>query len=475
MTKEKYQVLARRYRPKTFSEVVGQEATVTTLKNALRFDKAAHAYLFCGSRGVGKTTLARLFAKALNCLEKGPDMEPCNRCQSCLEIGTGQSLDVIEIDGASNRGIDDIRAINETALYSPSSGRYKIYIIDEVHMLTKEAFNALLKTLEEPPERAKFFFATTEAHKVLPTIISRCQRFDLGRIQLSQMTGKLQEIATDLDRVVEPEALHLIASFSEGSLRDAESLLDQILVFAEKTITAEVVRTALGLISQDHFFALDKAFSASKAPYAFELVETLFQSGKDLPHFYEQLIEHVRNLSLARLLGESALPFPPELSARYHQSALLYASSQCLYLLEYLLRSESQLQKSACQRVALEAILLHYIQSKNRIPTEVLIRRLSEMEEALKAHPGAFPEVREPKPIPKDPSPPPVEVKPALVTLKAVPFNPFKAEVPLEAPPSPISEILPAKREVAPVSKEASARYDTLIRFAAVELEGKLH
>jgi DNA polymerase-3 subunit gamma/tau len=480
MTSAKYQVLARRYRPKTFAEVVGQEATVTTLKNALRFEKAAHAYLFCGSRGVGKTTLARLFAKALNCLERGPDMEPCNRCQSCLEIGTGQSLDVIEIDGASNRGIDDIRAINETALYSPSAGRYKIYIIDEVHMLTKEAFNALLKTLEEPPERAKFFFATTEAHKVLPTIISRCQRFDLGRIQLSQIVGKLQEIATDLGRTVEPEALHLIASFSEGSLRDAESLFDQILVFAEKTITAEVVRTALGLIPQDHFFALDKAFAEARTPFAFELVEILFQSGKDLPHFYEQLIEHVRNLSLARLIGEAALPLPPELSARYLQSARSYAPSQCLYLLEYLLRAESVLQKSACQRVALEAILLHYIQSKNRIPVEVLVRRLSEMEEALKGQgmgviqaAPPLPERKEAPPEAIQAGPPPAPAAPLV--LKAAPFNPFKVEVAEEAPPSPISEILPAKREVKPIPKGANARYDTLIRFAAVELEGKLN
>ena len=354
MTTTKYQVLARRYRPQRFCEVIGQEPAVTTLKNALRFGKAAHAYLFCGSRGVGKTTLARLFAKALNCLEKGADMEPCNQCSSCLEIGTGQSLDVIEIDGASNRGIDDIRQINETALYSPSLGRYKIYIIDEVHMLTKEAFNALLKTLEEPPEKAKFFFATTESHKVLPTIVSRCQRFDLGRIQLSQITSKLEQIASDLERTAESEALHLIAAFSEGSLRDAESLFDQILCFAEGTVTAAAVRTALGLISQEHFFALDQAFSEAKAPFAFELVSILFSSGKDLSHFYEQLIEHVRNLSSARLLlgeeGKLALAF------RISQPATsnLRASTpffQCLYLLEYLLRAESQLQKSACQRV----------------------------------------------------------------------------------------------------------------------------
>ncbi|MBU6447179.1 MAG: DNA polymerase III subunit gamma/tau, partial [Verrucomicrobia bacterium] len=209
---KRYQVLARKYRPQSFRDVLAQDAAVTTLKNAIRFDKVAHAYLFCGSRGVGKTTLARLFAKALNCQSLTADFEPCNQCSSCHEISSGQSLDVIEIDGASNRGIDDIRQINETVGYAPSRGRYKIYIIDEVHMLTKEAFNALLKTLEEPPEQAKFFFATTEAHKVLPTIISRCQRFDLARIPPSLIVSKLGEIALDLNRMVDKEALELIAA-----------------------------------------------------------------------------------------------------------------------------------------------------------------------------------------------------------------------------------------------------------------------
>ena len=521
MTSTKYQVLARRYRPKAFSEVVGQEPVVTTLKNALRFDKAAHAYLFCGSRGVGKTTLARLFAKALNCQERGADMEPCNRCSSCLEIGTGQSLDVIEIDGASNRGIDDIREINETALYSPSAGRYKIYIIDEVHMLTKEAFNALLKTLEEPPEKAKFFFATTEPHKVLPTIISRCQRFDLGRIQLSQIIGKLEEIAADLGRTAEPEALHLIAAFSDGSLRDAESLFDQILCFAENAVTAAIVRTSLGLIPQEHFFALDKAFAQARAAFAFELVELLFASGKDLHHFYEQLMEHVRNLASARLVGESGLSLPPDLKAKTLQSARLYAPSQCLYLLEYLLRQESHLQKSACQRVALESILLHYIQSKNRIPIEVLVRRLTEMEEALKSkEPSMAPASeglkKEPLPEPtlktssltpsiiESPAPNPEIANPAAseplkflpptenltpeaappprpLSLKPTPLNPFKKAEKITKPEVAKSE--PVKPEPAqaqpepakgPIPQGSQSRYDTLMRFATVELEGTL-
>ena len=185
-----YQIIPRKYRPQAFSSIIGQEAIVITLKNAIRLKRLAHAYLFSGSKGTGKTTLARLFAKALNCKHLDQDGEPCNQCPSCLEITSGHSLDVLEIDGASNRGIDDIRQINETIGYAPASGEYKIYIIDEVHMLTKEAFNALLKTLEEPPPHVKFFFATTEPHKVLPTILSRCQRFDLNRIPEEAMQQK---------------------------------------------------------------------------------------------------------------------------------------------------------------------------------------------------------------------------------------------------------------------------------------------
>ena len=477
MTK-RYQVLARKYRPQAFRDVVGQEAAVTTLKNAIRFDKVAHAYLFCGSRGVGKTTLARLFAKALNCQSPTPDFEPCNQCPSCLEIASGQALDVIEIDGASNRGIDDIRQINETVGYAPSHGRFKIYIIDEVHMLTKEAFNALLKTLEEPPEKAKFFFATTEAHKVLPTIISRCQRFDLARIQPDLIASKLNQIAIDLSRTVEPEALQLIATFAEGSLRDAESLFDQILCFSEHTITASIVRQSLGLVPKELFLKLDEAFSNYHLPYAFELVDQLFQTGKDLSHFLEQLIEHYRNLTLAKMQNVPSL----------------YTQQQLLHILDLLINAEATFQRSAFQRIALESLLLQIIRSKNRIPTEVLIRALKS-ETDFKSEVKIEPALPVPLPLPVSESPPPkAEVKiepapPVTVTvtvpvpvpvlpspvppsppsLLPTPFNPFtakKEEVvaappPLPTPPSP--PLSPSKHP---------SYYDTLMRFAAVELEG---
>ncbi len=498
---KRYQVLARKYRPQAFRNVVGQEAAVTTLKNAIRFDKIAHAYLFCGSRGVGKTTLARLFAKALNCHALNAELEPCNQCSSCKEIASGQSLDVIEIDGASNRGIDDIRQINETVGYAPSHGKFKIYIIDEVHMLTKEAFNALLKTLEEPPEQAKFFFATTEPHKVLPTIISRCQRFDLARIQLEPIAAKLQQIATDLSRTADPGALQLIAAFSEGSLRDAESLFDQILCFSDAAITASVVRQALGLVPQEIFTSLDQAFSNYDLSYAFELVDQLFQTGKDLAHFLEQMIEHYRNIVNAK-----CRPFDS------HPSAKLYTQQQALHILDLLIQAESTFQKSSFQRISLESILLQIIRSRNRIPVEVLIRHLMDNAEKINLSTAAAgstlkEEVLTAPAVPLETiraAPPPLSnpikeaesaplqkeekreavfeppftqqvqpVKKEIVKLdEPVLSNPIKEpEAPCIAPPIQKEEEKTCS-EPSHLAQKHPSHYDTLMRFAAVEFEG---
>ncbi len=250
-----YQIISRQYRPSTFAQIVGQDPIVETLKNALRKKKIANAYLFCGGRGSGKTTLARVLAKALNCTALTAEAEPCNGCPSCLELQAGRSLDVLEIDGASNRGIDDIRNLNETVGYAPATGKYKIYIIDEVHMLTKEAFNALLKTLEEPPAHVKFFFATTEPHKVLSTIVSRCQRFDLKAIASEAICKKLKTITDDLGIECEEALFSLIADRAEGSLRDAESLLDQAICWASGPITADGFSAALGIPPRSVFFA----------------------------------------------------------------------------------------------------------------------------------------------------------------------------------------------------------------------------
>ncbi len=296
-----YQNISRKYRPQTFKSIVGQDAIVTTLKNAIKLGKIAPAYLFCGCRGTGKTTFARLFAKALNCQALTEDFEPCNQCPSCLDITQGRSLDVMEIDGASNRGIDDIRQINETVAYASASSKYKIYIIDEVHMLTKEAFNALLKTLEEPPSTVKFFFATTEPHKVLPTITSRCQRYDLHRLTADQIMTKLGQIGADLGATVEKEALQLIAHVAEGGLRDAESLFDQLLCYTNGPLTYDETAKILGISPRSMYFRLDHAVETYNLSFAFELATEVFSSGKDLSAFLDGLIEHYRTILLLKL------------------------------------------------------------------------------------------------------------------------------------------------------------------------------
>ncbi len=516
-----YQVIARKYRPQKFTSVVGQEAIVTTLKNGLRYNRLAHAYLFCGCRGTGKTTLARVFAKALNCKNPSPDFEPCNTCSSCLDIMAGRSLDVLEIDGASNRGIDDIRQINETIGYAPASGKYKIYIIDEVHMLTKEAFNALLKTLEEPPPNVKFFFATTEPHKVPPTIISRCQRFDLNRIASEELKKKLAWIAQDLNVECEEDVFSLIANLSEGSLRDAESLLDQIICYAEHPITASKVSSTLGVMPRTAFFALDKAFEEQNLSFAFELANEIFSFGKDLSYFVDNLIEHYRCLLKLKLHSPATFP-TAKLREQYASSHGIYTEEQCLYILEFLMHWQQQIGKTPFKRVSLEMILVHIIRSKHRITLPTLVKRLMELEQKLGTDGMSVvtekvekEQPEKPIPVEKDaapslpiepviisssehdvynssledallkkikekiesspprivekPSPPPVseETKPSLLLSKSqwesVANNNKQTE-------HPIPEVKAEKPVNVPGPSQS--RYDTLMRFASVELEG---
>jgi len=248
-----YISFARKYRPQTFDEIIGQEHTCRTLKNAIKSGRVSHAYLFTGSRGIGKTSTARILAKALNC-QNPTNYNPCNRCQNCIEITEGRSLDVSEIDGASNRGIDQIRDLRENVKYPPANSRYRIFIIDEVHMLTKEAFNALLKTLEEPPPHVVFIFATTEPMKVPPTILSRCQRFDFHRIPVLKIVEQLKKIANSEKVNVSDDILLLIAKKADGSLRDAESLFDQVVAFSEESPKIDEVQKLLGIIDSSYFF-----------------------------------------------------------------------------------------------------------------------------------------------------------------------------------------------------------------------------
>src|SRR5437762_6968592 len=274
-----YQVIARKYRPQCFAEVVGQEHVTQTLANAIKQKRIAHAYLFVGPRGTGKTTIARIFAKALNCTG-GPKADFLEDDQRCIEITEGRSLDVLEIDGASNRGIEEIRALRETVRYAPASGKFKIYIIDEVHMLTKEAFNALLKTLEEPPEHVKFMFATTEPQKVLPTILSRCQRFDLRRIPAGLIVKHLKEIAKKEKVSIDDAALAAIARGAEGGLRDAESALDQLIAFCGNKIAEKDALSVFGLVAHDKLAGLTDAIIDGEMNSALAIVKELDEIGR---------------------------------------------------------------------------------------------------------------------------------------------------------------------------------------------------
>ncbi len=301
-----YVVIARRYRPQTFEEVIGQEHVSKTLANAIANGRIAHAYIFSGPRGVGKTTTARILAKAVNC-EKGPTPTPCNQCPSCEAITKGNALDVYEIDGASNRGIDEIRNLREKIRFAPSMGKYRVYIIDEVHMLTKEAFNALLKTLEEPPEHVIFIFATTEIHRVPPTILSRCQRFDFRRMPVKTIMEHLKKICQAENIDIEDEALLQIAKKADGSMRDSQSILDQIISYSGNQITFENVAQALGVIHQDEFFNLTDDIRKGDVKNIILTANRIFQTGYDLNEFLLGLEEHFRNILVLKATGSTEL------------------------------------------------------------------------------------------------------------------------------------------------------------------------
>jgi len=292
-----YIVLSRRYRPKAFDEIVGQKHVVTTLVNALQSDRVAHAYLFAGPRGVGKTSMARILSKALNC-QKGTTDTPCNKCSTCNSITNGNDIDVLEIDGASNRGIDEIRNIRQNVGYAPAVSKHKIYIIDEVHMLTKEAFNALLKTLEEPPEHVKFIFATTSPSRVPDTVQSRCQRFDFKNISIADISDRLSQICKAENIAAEKEVLQSIAKYARGGLRDSESILDQLASFCHEKITLRDVYDIFGVVSEEKLSSLVNSFTEKKPELSIEIFHSIMESGRDIEGFIDQLLLYIRDLLL---------------------------------------------------------------------------------------------------------------------------------------------------------------------------------
>jgi DNA polymerase III subunit gamma/tau len=375
-----YQVIARKYRPQRFADVVGQEHVTQTLANAIEQKRIAHAYLFCGPRGTGKTTIARIFAKCLNCAG-GPKVNFDDKDPRCIEIAEGRSLDVLEIDGASNNGVEQVRELRETCKYAPANSQFKIYIIDEVHMLSTAAFNALLKTLEEPPAHVKFMFATTDPEKVLPTILSRCQRFDLRRIPSALITKHLAHIAK-LEKVkIDETALHAIARGADGAMRDAESTLDQLISFCGEKIEEADVLSMFGLAAQSQVLGLSKAVLAGEIQAALAGLNELAQNGKDLGRLLSDLLNHFRNLLIFQVSrGDLNLleVSETEIAALKEQSALANTES-LTRILEVLTDSELRLRDSASKRILLEVTLLKVIEARNAISLDSVLKQLNSL------------------------------------------------------------------------------------------------
>lgn len=410
-----YIVFARKYRPQAFDEVIGQSHITTTLANAIAQNRVAHAYIFSGPRGVGKTTTARIFAKALNC-EKGPTANPCNKCPSCLEITQGSSLDILEIDGASNRGIDEIRNLRENVKFSPSKGHFKVYIIDEVHMLTMDAFNALLKTLEEPPAHVKFIFATTQAHKVPPTILSRCQRFDFRRISIKDIVDSLKAIARKENLKVDDDVLILMAKHSDGSMRDAQVVLDQISSFSDGRISLEDASKILGAVSDDILFSLADSIKLKDAIRALKIIDDLANEGKDVVQIVLYLIEHFRDLLVAKINKNLSqlIDASPEKIKRYENQAQTFTVEEMLYIVYTLSNTIDFVRKSNMARVPFEVAMIKLTRMGSIISPDDLMERLAKIESGLKKSvlptdllkPNAYPEGIPESPKPRKEAPP---------------------------------------------------------------------
>ncbi|HAP93133.1 MAG TPA: DNA polymerase III subunit gamma/tau [Desulfotomaculum sp.] len=383
-----YLALYREWRPQLFQQIVGQEHVTQTLQNALTTGRVSHAYLFCGPRGTGKTTTAKILGKALNCRSRKA-AEPCNHCVNCREISAGVSMDVVEIDAASHRGIDEIRDLREKIGFAPAAGEYRVYIIDEVHMLTQEAFNALLKTLEEPPAHVVFILATTEPHKVPLTILSRCQRFDFHRISIQHILDRLQEVVACLRRQAETQveieegALYLIARAAEGSLRDALSILDQVTAFGGKQITVKDIHQILGTVREELLDEVTAALSSGNSGLLLELVASLVEQGKDLRLFVRELLAHLRRMLLLLISPEAGKEASPSEKERMTAQAGLLGQGQLLYLLHILSKTEQDMRWSAQPRILLEVALVQTTHATVPEPGMGLAQRLMRLEELV--------------------------------------------------------------------------------------------
>jgi DNA polymerase-3 subunit gamma/tau len=416
-----YEVFARKYRPQTFDDLVGQVHVSRTLKNAVAQNRLAHAYLFVGPRGIGKTSTARILAKALNCV-KGPTVNPDNTCDNCREIAAGNSLDVLEIDGASNNGVEQVRELRENVRYAPSKSRYKIYIIDEVHMLTAAAFNALLKTLEEPPPHVKFIFATTEPQKVLPTIVSRCQRFDLHRIPAKLIADHLQFIAGKENITLEPAAAHAIARGAEGGLRDAESMLDQLVAFCGEKISESDVLNVFGFTSEQSVVDLTGKILRGETAAALDVLYQQSEAGKDMMRLMSDLISYLRDLLVFKVKPDALKEdVDPELQKALAAQADLIENERLLELIDQFAQAEGRMKWAPNKKLHFEVAVIKSIQILGQATLDEVIEKLGELRDGKMT-------TAEKKTL--NPEPVPAGVSPAITSVTVEPSSARVAETP---------------------------------------------
>jgi len=418
------QALYRKWRSQTFDEVVGQEHVMQTLRNALRDNRVAHAYLFCGPRGTGKTSTARILAKALNCT--APEAErPCDKCPTCVAITEGRMLDLLEIDAASNNSVDDIRDLRDKVGFRPSEGRYKIYIIDEIHMLSGSAFNALLKTLEEPPPHARFILATTEPHKIPATVLSRCQRFDFRRIPVTEIAAHLQHIIEAEHFKAEPEALMAIARSAQGCMRDAISLLDQMLSYGSETISFLQVQQALGAVSAQAVMALIDALATKNVTAGLALIQQLVTEGASLPEFCHQVIEYLRGVMVLQMTGDAALLFelPAETVKQMQVQAKQLSGAATFATIKRFNATIQDLKGGYHPQLPLEMALIESIQGEAMLAPTVIVQQVVQSPSPTPAS----------APVPTVTPPPPAVVQPPM----ASPTETKTPEQPVAAPEPP--------------------------------------